>query len=121
MQSPQHHHKKADKTNIFEVLNKTDYHSKLQNILDDHTKFRKLNKNPTKKLLSKINKLITANNAEHNSTKLSKKIGDYKPGYLYGAVKTHKPNRPLRPIISQIPTPIYELTKNKTPYYTMLA
>ena len=37
--------KKADKTNIFVVLNKIDYHSKLQNILDDHTKFKKL-KNP---------------------------------------------------------------------------
>ena len=34
--------KKANKTNIFGVLNKTDYHSKLQNILDDHTKFKKL-------------------------------------------------------------------------------
>ena len=31
MQSSQHHHKKADKTNIFVVLNKTDYHLKLQN------------------------------------------------------------------------------------------
>ena len=39
--------KKADKTNIYVVLNKTDYHSKLQNILDVHTKFEKLNKNPT--------------------------------------------------------------------------
>ena len=34
---------------------------------------------------------------------------DYKPSYLYGTVKIHKPNHPLRPIISQIPTPIYEL------------
>ena len=103
--------KKADKTNIFVVLNKTDYHSKLQNILDDHTKFKKLNKNPTNQLKSKINKLITANNAELNSIKLPKIIGDYKPGYLYGTVKIHKPNHPLRPIISQIPTPIYQLTK----------
>ena len=38
-------------------------------------------------------------------------IGDNKPGYLYGTVKIHKPNHPLRLIISQIPTPIYELTK----------
>ena len=91
--------KKADKTNIFVVLNKIDYHSKLQNILDDHTKFKKLDKNPTNQLKSKINKLITANNAELNSTKLPKIIGDYKP------------NHPLRPIISQIPTPIYQLTK----------
>ena len=74
--------KKADKTNIFVVLNKTDYHSKLQNILNDHTKFKKLNKNPTNQLKSKINKLITANNAKLNSTKLLKIIGDYKPGSL---------------------------------------
>ena len=71
-----HHHKKADKTNIFVVLNKIDYHSKLQNILDDHTKFKKLNKNPTNQLKSKINKLSTANNAELNSKKLPKVIGD---------------------------------------------
>ena len=103
--------KKADKTNIFVVLNKTDYHSKLQNILDDHTNIKKLNKNPTNQLKSKVNKLITANNAELNSTKLPKIIGDYKPGYLYGTVKIHKPNHPLRPIILQIPTPIYQLTK----------
>ena len=30
---------------------------------------------------------------------LLKIIGDYKPGYLYGTVKIHKPNHPLRPII----------------------
>ena len=98
--------------NIFiVVLNKTDYHSKLQNILDDHTNFKKLNKNPTNQLKSKINKLITASYAELNSTKLPKIIGDYKPGYLFGTVKIHKTNPPQCPIISQIPTPIYELTK----------
>ena len=68
-------------------------------------------KNPTNQLKSKINKLITANNAELNSTKPPKIISDYKPSYLYGTVKIHKPNHPLHPIISQILTPIYELTK----------
>ena len=62
-------------------------------------------KNPTNHLKSEINKLITANNAELNSTKLPKIIRNYKPGSLY--VKIHKPNHPLRLIISQIPTPIY--------------
>ena len=109
--SSQHHYKKADKTNIFVVLDRTDYHSKLQNILDGHTKFKKWNKNPTNQLKSKINKLITANNAKLNSTKPPKIIGDYKPGYLFGTVKIHKPNHLLHPIISQIPTPIYELRK----------
>ena len=44
MQLPQHHYKKADKTNILVVLDKTDYHSKLQNTLDVHSRFKKLNK-----------------------------------------------------------------------------
>ena len=43
--------------------------------------------------------------------KLPKIISDYKPHYLYGIVKIHKPNHPLGLIISQIPTPIYEFTK----------
>ena len=31
--------------------------------------------------------------------------------YIAGTVKIHKPNHPLRPIISQIPIPIYQLIK----------
>ncbi|XP_068227972.1 uncharacterized protein [Palaemon carinicauda] len=46
--------------------------------------------------------------------------GDYGPGYLYGNVKTHKQGNPLRPIISQCPTPKYQLAKKLntilTPY-----
>ena len=70
-----------------------------------------MNKNPTNQLKSGNTKLITANNTELDSTKLPKIIGEYTPGYLYMTVKIHKLNHPLRPIISQIYTPIYELTK----------
>lgn len=55
------------------------------------TKFKKLNKNPTNQLKSKLNKLINTNNAEQNSLKLPKIVGDYRPGYIYGTIKTHKP------------------------------
>ena len=55
--------KVADKTNIFVVINKTDYNSKLQTLLDNHTKFKRIYKNPINQLKTKINKLITANNA----------------------------------------------------------
>lgn len=45
---------------------------------------------------------------------------EFAPGYIYGNVKTHKPGNPLRPIISQIPTPTYrtakEINKIITPY-----
>ena len=43
--------------------------------------------------------------------KLPKIIGDFQPGYIYGNVKTHKNNNPLRPIISQVLTPTYNLAK----------
>ena len=43
--------------------------------------------------------------------KLQRITGEYRPGYMYGNVKTHKPGNPLRPIISQIPLPTYQLAK----------
>ena len=59
------------------VLNKSDYHSKLQTILNDKNKFTKLNYNPTNQLKSKIIKLINANNADLHNIKLPKIICDY--------------------------------------------
>lgn len=105
---------------MFLVIDKIDYYNKLQNILYDHTKFIKINQNPINELKTKINKLITANNAQFDRLKLPKLIGNYKPSYLYGTVEIHKSNYPLHPIISQVTTTIYQLTKiiNKliTPY-----
>ena len=66
------------------MLNKSDYYSKPQTILNDKNKFTKLNHNPTNQLKSKISKLINANNAELHDIKLPKVIGDYKPGYIFG-------------------------------------
>ena len=48
-----HPNKKADKTNIFVALNKTDYDSNLQNIRDDHNKCKKISKNLTDQIKSK--------------------------------------------------------------------
>ena len=103
--------KKADKTNIFVVLDKDEYHKKLDNIVNNPQKFQKIKLNPTNKLVNNLNKLITANNAEIDSPKLHKLTGDFTPGYLYGTIKIHKPDSPARPIISQIPTPTYQLSK----------
>ena len=59
----------------------------------------------------KANLAISAQNAVTDGVKFDRIIGTYAPGYLYGTVKTHKLSNPLRPIISQIPTPTYELAK----------
>ena len=50
----QHRDKKADKTNFFAVRKKTDYHSKLRNILNVYNKFQKSNNNSTKQQNQKL-------------------------------------------------------------------
>ena len=103
--------RKADKTASYVIMDAEEYLQKLDTILSDPSKFQKLNQDPTEKLKKKLNQLIETNNAVSNATKLNKVIGDFKPGYCYGNVKTHKPGNKLRPIISQIPTPTYQLAK----------
>ena len=47
----------------------------------------------------------------YDDVHFKKATGHYSPGYIYGNVKTHKPGNPIRPIISQVPTPTYAVSK----------
>ena len=112
--------RKADKSNMYVILNKSEYFDKIENILNDQSKFKKISADPTEKIKRKANKLIEQCNSTPGNCKLKKIIGDYEPGYFYGNVKTHKNNNPLRPIISQVPTCTYDISKQLnvliTPY-----
>ena len=103
--------RKADKTSIYVLMNKNDYIEKINSILSDTEKFKNINKDPTNSLKVKTNKLIDALNAAQGDIKIPRIIGEYKSGYLYGNVKTHKQNYPLRPVISQVLAPTYQLAK----------
>ena len=48
-----------------------------------------IQKDPTEKLKKKANKLISTLNATENSANLSKIIGDFKPGYIYGILPNY--------------------------------
>ena len=112
--------RKADKSSVYVLMNRGDYLNKLNAILSDNTKFQRINRDPTVNLKQKANELISTLNAAQGDIHLNKIIGDFSPGYIYGNVKIHKSNNPLRPIISQVLTPTYHLAKtlNKiiTPY-----
>ena len=95
---------------MYVVLNGSNYENKINQILSDTEKFVKINKDPTSSLKNSANKIISTLNAAQDCTKISKIIGDYRPGYIYENVKTHKQNSHSRPIISQVSTPNY---KNK--------
>ena len=103
--------RRADKSSIFVLLDRTDYLHKVKALLDDTTKFKQLSRNPTDKVKKDLNALIDAANAENGGVTFTKLTGEYEPGYFYGNPKTHKPDNPLRPIISQIPTPTYGVAK----------
>ena len=103
--------RRADKTAALVLIPTDEYHHKLDEILSDDSKFQRITRNPIEDIKREANRIIERVNAASNSTHLPLIKGDYDPGYLYGNVKTHKNNNPLRPIISQIPTPTYALAK----------
>ena len=104
--------RKADKSSVYVIMNKSEYLSKVNDLLKDTSKFKHISSNPTEDLKKNTNEVIDAVNAVIGDIKLPNIVGDYQPGYLYGNVKIHKEGNPLRPIISQIPTPTYNLAKS---------
>ena len=105
--------RKADKNNVFVILDKEFYENEINRLLSDESKFTKIRKDPTEDLKKELNKHISVVNNSSKSIKISRREGKYKPGYIYGNPKIHKSlnNPPLRPIISQIGTVTYELSK----------
>ena len=105
--------RKADKNNTFVIMNTSDYRNKLNAIVNQGNKFKRIDKDPTENLKKKLNSFITAANNYTNEIEIPKLSGHYSPGYLYGNPKIHKDvsDPPLRPIISQIGTPSYEVAK----------
>ena len=104
--------RRADKASSFVILNKKDYLQKINDLIKDGSKFKRITRNPCDDIKSKVNQLIDeANSATGSTIALKKIVGDYSPGYIYGNVKTHKEGAKLRPIISQVTTPTYRTAK----------
>ena len=105
--------RKADKSNTFVIMNSEDYNRKLNDILDDPQKFKPIRKNNVEDIKHELNELIEVVNSRNRSIKLKPLEGHYEPGYMYGSPKIHKNDKdpPLRPIISQIGTPVYSIAQ----------
>lgn len=111
---------KPDKGNGVVVINKTEYVTKMDQILQTN-KFIKVHEDPLKltyKLENKVNvflrKLKGQSIIDETTYKDLSPTGS-KPGTLYGLPKIHKPNRPLRPILSTIKTHNYSMCKFLVP------
>ena len=82
--------RKADKFNVFVVIDGEDCFHKLDETLSNTHKFSVVTFNTTAPLKTEVNKLIKSANQQSGQTILKLIVEDFKPGYIYGTVKTHK-------------------------------
>ena len=105
---------KPDKGHGVVVLNSSDYHQKINDIISDTSKFVELPEDPTiyreKKLHEYLYYLKTKGALDVSTYEKIRPQGS-KPGRIYGLPKIHKDGTPLRPIVSSIGTYSYELSK----------
>ena len=111
---------RPDKGRGVVLMNKSEYLDKSHEILNDITIFRKISEDlltHITRLEDKLNRILKSikNNIgwkNYNSLYAS----GSQPGIMYCLPKVHKPNIPLRPIISSINTVNYKLAKFLVPY-----
>ena len=106
---------KADKGNMTVVMDKETYYKKAADLFNAKP-FRKISSDPTKKIERKLNaqlkKLL-------DSKSIVKPLYDHlrvslnfsRPALFHGLPKIHKPNVPLRPIVSYVGHALYQTSK----------
>ncbi|XP_044745299.1 uncharacterized protein LOC123307147 [Coccinella septempunctata] len=104
----------SDKGNKTVILSRVEYDEKLRQLLSDTSTYKLLRSDPTKKIQVSGNKLISElhtggfiNDREAKSMKQYNSL----PPKIYGLVKIHKSNRPLRPVISCCNSPTFDISK----------
>ena len=112
---------KPDKGNGVVILNRYDYYSKMETILDETSKFKLLEQdlvqltfkreNKVRRLLSKLKADNVINDELYNKLAPT----GSKPGISYGLPRVHKPSIPLRPIVPSINSHSFPLAKYLVP------
>lgn len=114
----------ADKGRSTVVMDKDQYTEKMNELLSKGDTYKVIKKDPTQSLERKIGKNIKD---LKDQNKIDKKTASHlTPKHsvaprIYGLPKVHKENMPLRPIVSSINSPCYNLAKHLTDILTPLS
>ena len=105
---------KADKGNCFVVMDRNDYDDKMQELPNDKNTYEKVSKSSFKTIERELNQQLLQLKHEqkldeHTYKKLHSTDGI--PPAIRGSVKHHKPNNPLRPIVTCRDTALYNTSK----------
>ncbi|XP_075167963.1 uncharacterized protein LOC142240139 [Haematobia irritans] len=107
----------ADKGNVTVGMEKLEYDTRMEKIVNDIMMYRKLKSDPTNKL-QRINNELVDELFKHNiiddSEKRRMKTEAAIAPRIYGLPKIHKQDYPLRPICSSINSPSSNLCKHLT-------
>ena len=104
----------ADKGRATVVMDRAQYDEKMNSLLDDRKTYKRLTKDPTPSIERKMNALLLQLKrkgaiTDDQYSKLRSSAG--RLPLLYGLPKVHKPTVPLRPIVSFVHSPTYQLSK----------
>ncbi|XP_071652732.1 uncharacterized protein [Temnothorax longispinosus] len=103
---------RADKGNTTVAMLKSEYMEKMSALLGDETTYSIIDRNPTRKIISTLVSLLTRWKNKKYITQQEYRSLHVSDGILpraYGLPKIHKPDCPLRIIVSSINTPLYDL------------
>ncbi|XP_063385614.1 uncharacterized protein LOC134671708 [Cydia fagiglandana] len=97
-------------------MDSSEYDGKMKALLADRKIYKPVKYNPTARVTRRLRNLIKDHEDlfeedEYNRLYRPKSV---QPPKLYGLPKVHKSNVPLRPIVSQISSPSYDLAKHVT-------
>jgi PHD/YefM family antitoxin component YafN of YafNO toxin-antitoxin module len=104
----------SDKGNKTVIMKREEYDRKMNELLEDQSTYERIDEDETKKLQSKNNRLVKKLEDAHSINKFKAKKLKTSIAIcpkIYGAPKIHKEDIPLRPIVSTINSPCYELSK----------
>ena len=105
---------KADKGNCFIVMDRSDYDAKMEDLLSDQDTYEKVDKPPFKRIERNLNSQLLELKREQKldqRTYFKLHSTDGIPPAIRGSVKHHKPNNPLRPIVTCRNTALYNTSK----------
>ena len=89
-------------------LDKQEYNDKMYLLLSDVNTYGLLNSNPLNRVIANYNEKIKDIFKDNQVLQKQFLVRALSLSYLYGLVKTHKPNNPIRPIISSAGSVTYK-------------
>lgn len=110
---------RSDKSKKVAIITKDMYNTKMNELLDDQETYKKIDKDPLVKITNKINNYVRKLHSEEYINKATRsKLTTNAPQHprIYGLIKLHKDNKPLRPIVNNIKGPTHKLERFFKPF-----